>query len=782
MKKNFFFLILFAFAVLGKAQSDQLHHIIPPAVLLGERIHLEVTNYNNRLPLDNVALFYHMEGEAAFRSLAMKKQGFTFVADFSSAGLHPGNLEYYFAYQDVNGTVHYLPQADPQNHPFRLQIMPAKRSGTAGRKLMDILLLSPQTNQLLSPDEVVIAFSIPLSVAHPEKLRYKLIISGVDVTRLISRDGHLISFAPPSIRSGLHNAEFSVYNALGKLLGKKDFSFRVSGGPSVKKGFNSATSIFLDNRSQNLAGQSANYFRGGLRFNGSYKKFDLLANILISSEEAYNRQPINRYSLRLRYNFSERYNLYLKGGDFSTYYGPLTFYGKRIRGFGLGLYSKYFNFDFSMGNSNRAVEGKAIADSITQYGTYQQKFIAIRPQFNYGKYFGWALDLINSKDDPGSIKYGGNPKEALVLGTALRMNLDNNRILLKGSFQGSIKNEDATGKIDFDSLAARYDLSQSDRDQAEQFVNLMEKSGFLTLSQGLAPIPSLAMQFEAQFNYFNNSLHATYKNIDPEFTTPGNPYLLKDIRGLFVTDNIRLLNNQVFFNLYYNSFANNLNGDKAKTDNTELGGSISYFPLSNLPSLSLSYGNQERLNNVDTAATSYLMAEDNRIQRFGLSSSYNFKLVHVRNTLSFGASKFIRDDAFYPANRSDFTLYNLGLRNRFTFPLTLRLNYAKSNSGFGEGDLQSSSDIQKYFLGMDYTLRNLIPRSTFKPYLQISYQKISKTTVGVSDDYNRLNYTSGFYFHRAFYGNISLRFDYIDYGKQFKTKDHILSVRYEVNF
>ena len=156
-----------------------------------------------------------------------------------------------------------------------------------------------------------------------------------------------------------------------------------------------------------------------------------------------------------------------------------------------------------------------------------------------------------TKDEPESIDAdrAANPKEALVVGSSVALNLHNKRILFKGSFQSSIKNEDAAGeKVDFDSLANKYDLTQSEIDQVKPFVDLMDKTGFLTLTQGLSPIPSFAMQFETHLRYFGHSLKATYKRIDTEFTSPGNPYLRKDIAGIFISDNVRLLQNQVLLN------------------------------------------------------------------------------------------------------------------------------------------------------------------------------------------------------------------------------------------
>ncbi len=789
MKKFISIIILIGLICGGNrfAYAGNIFHDVPAPVVMGEALHLEVNSMNNQITLYEPMLFYRMQSEQNFRSMHLKREGLVLYADISTTQFHPGNFQYYFAYQDAAGRVHYLPENDPQDHPFQVQILPSKSAGgKIASNQIPVLLLSPEPNAVIPSDELLIAFSVPLEVEHPENYQYKLYIGGVDVSRLLQRDDHLLSFSPGTIRSGLHNIEFKMYDSNGKIVATKEVSFRITARPSRKKGFNSRTSIFVDNRLQTIANHSQNYYRGGLNFAAGYKKFDFGAQTLVSSEESYSRQPVNKYSLFVRYNFSPRSNIYLRAGDFSRDIDPLSFWGKRVRGLNVGFMTRFFNFDYGYGETYRAVEGKLDSTGkISQYGTYKQKFISFRPQFNFGSHFTWALDLLNARDDIHSIAYGSNPKEKLVMGTAVSLNLDNNRIVFKGSFQASIKNEDAVGKIDFDSLADRYDLTGSDRDAAQKFVNLMDKTGFLTLTQGLSPIPSVGWQAEARFRYFNHSLRALYKGIDPEFTTPGNPYLLRDIKGLFITDNVRMLNNQIFLNLYFKNYHENLSQGDAKTRNTEIGGAISYFPFNTLPSVTLSYGNQSRLNglaeNDISPDSTIFLVEDNRTQRMGLSSSYNFAAGSVKNIATFSVTKFMRDDAVYDANQLEYTLLTLGLRNRFSFPLTTRVSYAQTGNDFGKSTFKRSTKIKKTFFAVDYNFARVIMDGDLKPFFHLTYQKISNSGLIVSD-YSRLNYTAGLYLRNTRAGNFSVRFDYIDFGNRYSWHDTILSTRYDVSF
>lgn len=800
----FIFTLLLSNFADSASLSEYFHHDIPQPVLLGETARIELQSFTGHKNYYNGALFYRMQGESDFHSLKMNEEGFILYAAIDTKKLRSGNIEYYFAFQSAAGEAAYLPETAPRSGFYQLRILPAKgQQKDSGKNLLEILLLTPEPNETINPEDFIIALSIPLDTKDIKTLKYRLLIDGVDYSKYLKSEGNLITFDPQTFRSGLHNAEFKVINAAGGAVGKKQWSFRLSGQPSKGKGFNSQTSVFLDNRYQNISEKSDNYFRSGVDFSGSYKKFNFRTRFLISSEEASDRQPVNIYSINILYNFTSATKIYLKGGDLFTNYNPLVFWNKRIRGFGAGFKSKYFNLDITYGQNTRGVEGKAVMveratsdtttalqDSTTQYGVYKQTFLGIRPQFNFGRHVSWALNLVNGKDDPNSIQYAANPKESLVLGTTLKLNFHQNRISFLGSFQASIKNEDAAGTVEFDSLAEKFNLTGSEKDLAETFYNILDKTGFLTLSPGLAPIPSLAMQFETQLKYFNHFFRFTYKKIDTEYSTPGNPYLLKDIEGIFINDNIRLLKNQVFLNLYFKSYNDNLSQGNAKTKNVDVGGSISYFPLQNIPSITLTYGNLSRNNDIDpTSADSIFFKEDNTTQRIGISSSYNFATGPIRNTATLSASKFKRDDGAYDQNQSDFTLYTIGLRNKFAFPFTSKFSFTKTASSLYRTSVdtttselyEATTDIQKFFIGFDYSFRKVVNNSDIKPFLNMTIQKISNNDSSV-EDYNRTNYTAGIYARNPKYGNLSLRYDYINFGDRADWNDNIISARYEINF
>lgn len=791
-------LILGIFILCGFLQAGSLNEYVlhnpPQPALQGEKIRLELTHINSQFSLYDPVIFFRQRGEEEFNSIRMKNDGYLLYGDIPTENMHPGHVEYYFAFLDGNGQPLYLPESSPETNPLVMQIYPGEELNEQySANETEILLLSPDPGEIMPADEFLIALSVPLDLDDLDAHKFRLLIGGVDVSRLLEREENLITFTPKNIRRGYHNAEFKVYSPDGRLLGEKHWSFHISSAPAQSKGFNSRTSIYLDNRYQDISQSSRNLFRGGLDFSGSYKKLDFIARLLISSEETASQQPINYYGAQLRYNLSPYSSIYLKGGDFSNDYDILSFWGKRVRGISGGLNMRYFGLDISYGKSRVAVEGTAVDTSqvgdpptITQYGTYQHNFLAIRPEFHFGSHVDWGLNLVNGKDDKTSIKYGGNPKESLTIGTTLRLNFDRNHITFLGSFQASMKNENANGTVDFDTLAERYNLTGSEKELAESIYNFFESTNLLTVSEGLAPIPSLAMRFETNLRYFNHNFRVTYKNIEADYVTAGNPYLLKDISGIFIRDNIRMFNNQVFLNLFFKSYNDNISQNEAKTKNTDIGGSLSYFPFQSLPSITLSYNTHSRLNdlagqNIDPDSTRGILIEDNKTQQIGFTTSYNFDMGKLRNTVTLNISSFKRDDAYYASNQSDFTVYSVGLRSRFGIPLTTRLSYAQTGSSFGADTSQSTTDIQKIFLHMDYLFKGAAFNGDLRPFIIVNFQKINNSVSSIGE-YNRINYTAGLYLRNTNIGNFSLRYDYIDFGNLVSWKDSIMSARYELTF
>jgi len=421
-------------------------------------------------------------------------------------------------------------------------------------------------------------------------------------------------------------------------------------------------------------------------------------------------------------------------------------------------------------------------------GVYGQKMWALRPGFRFGDNVWWTLNLINVKEDSTSIDIGSNVRESVSIGTDLNMNFDNRRILLDASFNSSINNTNANMQtISWDTLT-KYDEGLRENEGAKQAWDFLESTGWLSMTQGLNPLPSYAMRFDAIFRYFNNNLKVQYYLIDRNFTSPGNPYLLKDVSGLHISDNIRLVDNQVFLTLFYKNYTTDKSLENESTSNNELGAAVSYFPFTALPSLTISYSNLSRSNTV-SESDSLLYQIDNSTHRLSFNTSYKMRLSGTDNTLMLNYTNYGRDDQIYPTSQSDFNLYGIGIRTTFNFPLTTRINYSNSENDIGRDASvnQTTTSISTLRAGLDYVTSGFMSEDFFKPFFDYRWQnvKTDRNTAGNPSSFetSRNNFTIGLAYQSRVIGILSLRYDRISYGNEdIDFDDSILNFRYTYSF
>ena len=218
--------------------------------------------------------------------------------------------------------------------------------------------------------------------------------------------------------------------------------------------------------------------------------------------------------------------------------------------------------------------------------------------------------------------------------------------------------------------------------------------------------------------------------------------------------------------------------------------SLSYFPVQSLPSVTLDFGSQSRKNDANQTNKS-LYPEDNTTQRIGVSSNYSFATGSVVNTATVSVSNIMRDDKIDRqyitgtdtstySNNSDFTIIRLDLKNQYKIPLITRIGFSQSTSLFGENAANEyENKISQFYGGLEYKFAQFAGDMDLKPFVNVSLNQYDNVL-----KYNRLNYTAGFYVNSYDYGNLSLRFDYIDYGSRpgVDWQDMILSTRYDVTF
>ena len=761
-------------------------HLVPDGVIRGDRVRIEVVAMDAGPAPMAMWVYYRELGSGSYDRVKMQREGMIYGAEVSTAEITAGSMEYFIAYEGYGGMVGTLPEDDPQMRPYRIEVAPARTGQETAE--VELVIISPLPEDVIASDEVLVAASVMAGESRVDHALSRLTLDEVDVTARTDFGDGLITHVPRRLSAGRHIVVLTLYDTEGELLLTREWAFRVIEREPVLPGLRINGTAFLDGRHQNLSGSKDDFFRGGISLNGDVGRFDFLTHLFLSSEETKEAQPVHRFRGELRYNFTRRSRLYLSGGDLFPFYNPLTFQDKRVRGIQAGWAVGFLTFDFIRGQTLRSVEGSeaisSTGDTTTTYGTYAERITAFRPGFRVADAFHWNLNLINARQDPRSILIGQNARESLIVGSDLSVFLDRRRILFEATVQASLKNTDAGApELEFSEFV-ELDSSFADNALAEKAFNFLTKSGWLSPTIGLDPLPSLAMEFDLRLKYLNQNLVLTYKSINSEFESPGNPYLLKDIKGFYLSDNIRFLKNRLILNLYYKGYRNNLVEDAYSTLNREFGTTVSYFPFRRLPSLTLGYESVQRSNGVteaDTVSNSTLYIEDNRYSRFSAATSHNFQTGKIRNTLSFHISSYRRMDEVSAESESDFFTLTAGLRTRFSFPLTSRLSYSRSTSSYGDTSAVETS-FDRFNIRLDYTFRSLFGGDQFRPFVNLSLQTIDTQTSEPDMERTRRNHISfGLMYRSVSYGIFTLRFDHIDYTMSDEDRsDRIINARYEI--
>jgi len=747
-------------------------------------VEISISNFSG-IPVTEVQLWYRWSGESRFKMHPMNNEGFNYFASLNVGESDGHLLEYYFTIAYMDNRNESYPSDAPANRVFRTAVQTLRNYGD------QIVIISPEQEEQLYGSDVVISASFGSLISMIDVEKTKLYLNTWDVTPYLQKFGDFITFAPHTVPMGRHKIRLELYDRQGQLVASREWFFTslsVRGGEIPRGEWAISGRFFAETRQENLgAGNLDNsYNQSGLQLRAEYNNWDVGGRLYFSNQEKSNRQPVNRYSGYARYTFMSDNYFSLEGGDTYPKLNPMIMQNIFLRGFYARLYMKMFNLDFATGTTNRGIDGSYNpADSTTVYGTYRRKITTVRPSFGSGEQFQLGFTYLKGKDDINSINYGINPQENAAFGSDLFLGFDQHRIIFEGNVNASLYNRNIQGgSIPFDSLENIFD-SISDSDQ--EFYDLVNK--FVTVNQYLILKPGMAYQGRLLLRYYKNNLSFIYESVDEDYYSLGQPYLLRDNRGFHLVDNIALLQNQVFVTLGYRQYHNNLQDIKSNTTNTtNFYGNISYFPMHNLPELSIGYNNYSRNNDVPADSLESILnrPEDNQTTSINFSAGYRFVLKSLQNRIGLDLMNYRRDDIFkYAQSTSDYLTVNL--RTQYAIPLQtlLEVILQKSESGKDDPTLGSELNFTTFGVGGNYKFTDVFTEDQLMLQANLRFGSItSKYNLTTLEDleYNRSYYSFRANYTLPKYGSFSVMADMLNYSGDRSYGDFIYTLRYDINF
>jgi len=180
--------LCFVLIVGGQASSSEMlfHHSPPQSVIHGENAVFEIMPASSNSGLYDMHLFYRPFGESEYKMIPMERDGMLYSISLNTHDFTTGMIEYYFGYEGALGAVGTLPSQSPELQPFQMRVAPSR--AVVQQSQLEIIILSPQPEEAISNDELIIAASIIGIEADFDFSNTTLLIDGTNVTSMIEYD------------------------------------------------------------------------------------------------------------------------------------------------------------------------------------------------------------------------------------------------------------------------------------------------------------------------------------------------------------------------------------------------------------------------------------------------------------------------------------------------------------------------------------------------------------------------------------------------------------------
>ncbi len=787
------------------------------------RVNAPVVNQNQPLPIsaeftpsgnvERVELYYRGFGESEYRQQEMLLAGNTATLTIASQYVLPPYIEFYLMLRLSGGRSETYPLENAESVPLKATVKPVDP------KSLEVRLLSPEQGETVASEDMVVAVSLYYASDNVNRRATKLFLNGVDVSSqaVFSDDVILYSPAnfPRTLNLGVQFLRIELYDKSGALYHTVESNFNLSTAAALaaqESRFRMGIDGQAEYRNENIGTTKNTYIRGQLRALGSFRSLNFGSSVFLTNEEKTDRQPQNRF---LAYGDLEF--LKVQVGDAFPKFPSYIVSGKRVRGVSANLFLKFFNVDFSYGQTVRSIDGLAMGDvtyndaaaalsrpantilksgltyTLFQSGIFSRDFIAVRPSFGSGENFQLGFTYMNSKDKMGSIKYGLSPQENSVVGSDIVIAFDEQRFRLEGQASLSLTNKDITKgnftDADYDLMAGKNDpnLTDSERKDRQQDADDLKKladlgSKFITINENLFPLnpigeglPAIAYEGLLTMNYLNNFIRAQYYQRGNAYYSFGNEFLQSDIKGYALSDRIRMFRNRAMLSLSYEQREDNTAKTKvATTKYGNMNASLTLFPAYNFPSFTLGYGLLTRKSDASLRdSLQRIFVADDKTNRISLQMSYDFTL-GARHNFTVGTNLSDKKDNTFNKRDSKNNSYFGSLTTTFNFPLQTTLSF---NSNLSQSNELSTVNL----VDMVLTEFSLSAFSLNAQYRLLEDNLRLATTVSTSTgDLNRTLVQAGVDY--SITGNHALAFQYDFIQNSGFKDDNVMSLVYRFNF
>ena len=347
-----------------------LYHVPPDPPIAGEPFTLEAVIIGNT-PVINARLLHRVMGSDSFQEIHLRFSDGTWFGTIPAGHVKEEGLEYAIIFTLTDFSAVAFPMVDPLGTPYQMPVGPGPNIGrvfdeatesTSTLLEADVLIISPEEDEILDPDEVLIAVSL-FSVVGIDLDAVKVFIDQEDVTNICEITPEIIICEPPLLDAGVHTVSVELRNIYGYSLNPTIWSFTVAGVGSrlvtASEEFSYSGKVRSNFSLDQIDTETLGLGITNIDLDGGWNWLRFKANLKLSTEESEFRQPRNRYSLSIKSGSYILVNL----GDFTPVFSPYTIDGKRVRGIGIDVNLNFLRLQLVSGQLERTVQGRTDSDA-----------------------------------------------------------------------------------------------------------------------------------------------------------------------------------------------------------------------------------------------------------------------------------------------------------------------------------------------------------------------------------------------------------------------------------
>lgn len=309
-----------------------------------------------------VSLFFRKKGELKYIETPMFKIDLEYLGEIPGNFVGIAGIEYFIVVDTYDMGMIALPNVNPTDNPFRVDIEKKKIIYTKKRvKELEpkYTILNPEPGTEVIDDEMMLSLSY-FQMDNIDPSETKIFINNIDVSDKVDfRDSYFVYY-PENIIYGIQNVKVILIDDFGVEYNPIEWSFSIIRQEDVSLfAFKQSGKIKTDYATSAVDTVEFKESTADLIYNGKFDWLDFRANIHLSSLENRAEQPKNRFFVDFRSEF-----IRLRLGDVYPNFGENFIKRNRVRGFDFHFNASKYSINFILGETNRATQGSPFDDAL----------------------------------------------------------------------------------------------------------------------------------------------------------------------------------------------------------------------------------------------------------------------------------------------------------------------------------------------------------------------------------------------------------------------------------